>query len=411
MHLQVLTLAPTRDSYRQAEPCLATMLQGDAASAYLPAPTTAAGTAALTQLTPYLPHLAADTTLVVATSGTTGDPKYAQLGAPQLRASATATHQVLGGPGAWLLPLPPHHIAGMQVLLRSLAAGYEPTLQDTRGGFTLDSFATLTHQLLERTPDTRHYTSLVPTQLHKILTATAHSDPAGHAALQALTCFDAILVGGAALAPELLRQATDAGARLVRTYGASETAGGCVYDGVPLPGARVEIEDATGRIWLGGDTIATGYLNKPHHVAWQRPGWFRTDDHGHWDTTHTPPRLHVDGRLDDAISSGGLTIFPHVVENVLATHPAIAQVVVLGRPDERLGEHVAAVIVPTTAPQATPDFLPTLAELRTWVMDAGLPATAAPRELIVRTSLPLKGIGKIDRRALQGSLPETAPPA
>lgn len=84
MHLQVLTLAPTRDSYRQAEPCLATMLQGDAASAYLPAPTTAAGTAALTQLTPYLPHLAADTTLVVATSGTTGDPKYAQLGAPQL---------------------------------------------------------------------------------------------------------------------------------------------------------------------------------------------------------------------------------------------------------------------------------------------------------------------------------------
>lgn len=67
--------------------------------------------------------------------------------------------------------------------------------------------------------------------------------------------------------------------------------------------------------------------------------------------------------------------------------------------------------MPTTAPQATPDFLPTLAELRTWVMDAGLPATAAPRELIVRTSLPLKGIGKIDRRALQGSLPETAPPA
>ncbi|WQD12743.1 MAG: AMP-binding protein [Lawsonella clevelandensis] len=135
--------------------------------------------------------------------------------------------------------------------------------------------------------------ALSPTQLHKILTATAHSDPAGHAALQALTCFDAILVGGAALAPELLRQATDAGARLVRTYGASETAGGCVYDGVPLPGARVEIEDATGRIWLGGDTIATGYLNKPHHVAWQRPGWFCTDDHGHWDThphPTTPPR-------------------------------------------------------------------------------------------------------------------------
>lgn len=411
MQLQVLTLAPTRDSYRQAEPCLANMLQDDAASAYLPSPTAETGAAARTQLIPYLSHLTPRTTLVVATSGTTGDPKYAQLGSSQLRASASATHQVLGGPGAWLLPLPPHHIAGIQVLLRSLAAGYEPALQDTRNGFDLQDFATVTQHLLERTPDARHYTSLVPTQLHKILTAANEGDPTGHAALHALTAFDAILVGGAALSPELLRHATEAGAHLVRTYGASETAGGCVYDGVPLPGARVEIDDATGRIWLGGDTIAMGYLNKPDHRAWLRPGWFRTDDHGHWDTTHTPARLQVDGRLDDAISSGGLTIFPHVVEHALATHPAIAQVVVLGLPDDRLGQRVAAVIVPTAAAQASPTALPTTAELRTWVMDAGLPATAAPREVIVRASLPLKGIGKVDRRALQNSLCDGHAPA
>ena len=255
------------------------------------------------------------------------------------------------------------------------------------------------------------------------MSAAQRGDADGLAARTALTYFDAILVGGAALSTDLLHTARTAGAHIVCTYGASETAGGCVYDGYPLPGTRVDI-DEEGRIWLGGDTIASGYLNMPDHIAWRRPGWFRTDDHGHWNTScidsgrrdnkeilHSP-RLCVDGRLDDAICSGGLTIFPHVVENALATHPAISQVVVIGKPDARLGEHVTAVIVPAvpsanTSVAATTDNLAdalTVESLRHWVSAAGLPPTAAPREVIIRADLPVKGIGKIDRRHLRDIL-------
>lgn len=426
MQLRALTLLPTQESYRHAYPCLQSMLRDDTTTAFLPLPTPAdseESTRTLASLQAYHNHLAPHTTLIVATSGTTGTPKYAQLGAHQLRASATATHHVLGGPGAWLLPLPPYHIAGIQVLLRSLAAGYEPVLQDTRHGFALSDFAAATTQLLDSTPHTRHYTSLVPTQLHKIVSAAQRGDADGLAARTALTYFDAILVGGAALSTDLLHTARTAGAHIVCTYGASETAGGCVYDGYPLPGTRVDI-DEEGRIWLGGDTIASGYLNMSDHIAWRRPGWFRTDDHGHWNTScidsgrrdnkeilHSP-RLCVDGRLDDAICSGGLTIFPHVVENALATHPAISQVVVIGKPDARLGEHVTAVIVPAvpsanTSVAAITDNLAdalTVESLRHWVSAAGLPPTAAPREVIIRADLPVKGIGKIDRRHLRDIL-------
>lgn len=279
MQLRALTLLPTQESYRHAYPCLQSMLRDDTTTAFLPLPTPAdseESTRTLASLQAYHNHLAPHTTLIVATSGTTGTPKYAQLGAHQLRASATATHHVLGGPGAWLLPLPPYHIAGIQVLLRSLAAGYEPVLQDTRHGFALSDFAAATTQLLDSTPHTRHYTSLVPTQLHKIVSAAQRGDADGLAARTALTYFDAILVGGAALSTDLLHTARTAGAHIVCTYGASETAGGCVYDGYPLPGTRVDI-DEEGRIWLGGDTIASGYLNMPDHIAWRRPGWFRTD--------------------------------------------------------------------------------------------------------------------------------------
>lgn len=354
-----------------------------------------------------------DTTLVIATSGTTGTPKLAQLGPRQLRASATATHKALGGEGAWLLCLPPHHIAGLQVILRSLAAGHTPTVQDTRGGFQPAEFAAKTQELLAATPDTRHYTSLVPTQLHKLLTETEAADSIVHA----LRSYDAILLGGAALSPQLHARACELGITIVTTYGSSETAGGCVYDGYPLPGALVEI-DEDGRIWLGGDTIAYGYLGQPDHPAWDYPGWFRTDDHGHWEDTPRGKRLHVDGRLDDAIQSGGLTIFPRVVEAALSNHPEIAEVAVLGLPDERLGEKVCAIIVPAlpTAPDtsdapatprahpATPSPSLTVTALAHWLTSQGFDKTAAPREVRYRDTLPTRGIGKIDYRTLRQEL-------
>lgn len=320
-----------------------------------------------------------DVALVVATSGTTGTPKAAMLTAAALRASATATHDRLGGPGSWLLALPANHIAGIQVLLRGILAGHDPAVLDISDGFHPEELP----GVVARMPGQRRYTSLVPTQVVKAL-----ADPAGAAALSEL---DAVLVGGAATPLPVVEQAREAGINLVRTYGMSETCGGCVYDGVPLDGVRVRIED--GRVLLGGSVLAAGYRGLPDHPAFGEPGWFRTDDAGSFDDGE----LRVTGRVDDAILTGGLLVVPQVVEAVLTNNPGVAECVVLGLPDDRLGQRVVVVVVP--APGASP----TLAELREQVT-AELDSTAAPRDLVVVDELPLVGPGKPNRAGLRRDL-------
>lgn len=315
--------------------------------------------------------------LVVATSGTTGIPKGAMLGAAALRASGSATHARLGGPGSWLLALPPHHIAGVQVLLRSIAAGTEPVVMDVAGGFD----PSLLPAAVDAMAGPRRYTSLVPTQLVKAL------DHPG--AVAALASLDAVMLGGAATPAHILVRALDAGITVVRTYGMSETCGGCVYDGIPLDGAQVRI-DQESRVLLGGPMLASGYRGLPDHPAFAEAGWFRTDDAG----SLTEGVLSIVGRLDEAISTGGLTVVPQVVEAVLANHPSVRECAVVGVPDERLGQRVVAVVV------AAPGTVPTLDELRAYVR-CTLDSTAAPRELHVVDDLPLRGPGKVDRRALQ----------
>ncbi|SDD65010.1 o-succinylbenzoate--CoA ligase [Rhodococcus tukisamuensis] len=313
--------------------------------------------------------------LVVATSGSTGVPKGALLSAAALRASGEATHARIGGRGGWLLALPAHHIAGMQVLARSVLAGTEPVIMDVTGGFDPAALPAA----VTRMAGPRRYTSLVPTQLIKALEV-----PEACAALAEL---DAVLLGGAATPAPVRARAEAAGITVVRTYGMSETCGGCVYDGVALDGVEVRIED--GRVLLGGPTLASGYRGLPDHPAFAEPGWFRTDDAG----TLTDGVLTVTGRLDDAISTGGLTVVPQVVEAALASHPAVAECAVIGLPDSRLGQRVAAVVVPTAG------AAPTLEQLRAHV-ETTLDATAAPRELHLVDVLPLRGPGKVDRRGL-----------
>ncbi|MCP2290400.1 O-succinylbenzoic acid--CoA ligase [Nocardia amikacinitolerans] len=325
-----------------------------------------------------------DVALVVTTSGTTGVPKGAMLSASALRASGTATHDRLGGPGAWLLALPTHHIAGIQVLLRSILAGTEPTVLDVSGGFLPEALAGAVAGM--RGP--RRYTALVPTQLIKALDAPG--------AAEALAELDAVLVGGAATPLPVYERAKAAGINVVRTYGMSETCGGCVYEGVPLDGAEVRIED--GRVLLGGDMIARGYRGQPDHPAFAEPGWFRTEDAG----TFENGVLHITGRLDEAIMTGGLLVIPQVVEAVLVTHPSISECVVLGLPDERLGQRVAVAVVPTAG--ATP----TLEELRDHVVRE-LDAIAAPRELALLDELPLHGPGKPNRAKLRQLLLAQSP--
>ncbi|CAM5729515.1 o-succinylbenzoate--CoA ligase [Mycolicibacterium aubagnense] len=313
--------------------------------------------------------------LVVSTSGSTGTPKGALLSAAALRASADATHDRLGGPGRWLLALPAYHVAGLQVLVRSLRAGTAPVAVDP--GFDVGELPAAVKAL----GSGRRYTSLVSVQLAKIL-----ADPA---ATEALAELDAVLIGGGPMPPGLGEKAAAASICVVRTYGMSETCGGCVYDGRPLNGVQLRIDD-TGRVALGGPTLASGYRN-PVSPSPFVDGWFVTDDIGAVDDSGV---LRVLGRIDDAIATGGLKVLPALVETALATHPAIAECAVFGVPDERLGQRVAVAVV--LHPGAD---VPTVTDLREHV-GATLAATAAPREVHVVDQLPRRGIGKLDRRAL-----------
>lgn len=316
-----------------------------------------------------------DVAVVVSTSGTTGTPKGALLTSSALTASAEATHVRLGGTGRWLLALPAHHVAGLQVLVRSIVAGTAPVA--ISAGF---SAAELVWAVDSLGPG-RRYVSLVAAQLEKAL-----GDPSATAALASM---DAVLIGGGPMPAGVAQRASAAGLPVVRTYGMSETAGGCVYDGVPLDGVRLRIDD--GRVVLGGSTLAKGYRNPVEPDPFVEPGWFRTDDVGSVDDSGV---LTVLGRVDDAISTGGLTVLPPLVESAVASHDAVAECVVFGVDDERLGQRVVAALVLTPGSSA-----PTLADIRAHVATT-LDTTAAPREIHVVDEIPRRGIGKVDRRAL-----------
>jgi O-succinylbenzoic acid--CoA ligase len=208
-------------------------------------------------------------------------------------------------------------------------------------------------------------------------------------AAAALAVLDAVLLGGGPAPGPVLDDAAAAGITVVRTYGMSETAGGCVYDGVPLDGVRLRTVE--GRIVIGGATLARGYRNPVDPNPFAEPGWFATDDLGAVDDAGV---LTVLGRADDAISTGGLTVLPQPVEAALCTHPAVCDCAVFGVADDRLGQRVVAAIVVRDGSVA-----PTLDDLRAQVTRT-LDATAAPRELHVVAALPRRGIGKVDRAAL-----------
>ena len=341
--------------------------------AVLPLPTDPARV--LAALRPDEPLESADIVLVVPTSGSTGPPKGALLTAAALTASATATAARLGGPGQWLLAIPTTHIGGVQVLVRSLLADTRPVVVD-EGPFTAASFVAASARLA----GARRYVSLVPTQLKRLVGVPA--------AEEALRSFDAVLLGGAAAPAALLDAAAAAGARIVATYGMSETAGGCVYDGRPLDGVEVLIDD--GLVHLAGPVLCSGYRLRPDLTAQAfTAGTFRTSDLGELLPDGT---LRVLGRADDVIVSGGEKVPPAAVEEALLRHPSVVEVAVAGTPDGEWGERVVAFVV-LRAPL-------TLAEARDHV--AGLlPRSWAPRGLRDVPQLPLLDSGKINRAGLR----------
>ena len=333
--------------------------------------------------------------LVVETSGSTDAPKRVLLSAAALRASAVATEAALGGPGQWLLALPGHYIAGAQVLVRSIVAGTEPVVLDGDGdGFDPAVFAAASAQLERLRP---RYTSLVPVQLSRLLEA-ARTD---RAVADALHRFDRILLGGQAASPSLIVAADALGLRVTRTYGSSETAGGCVYDGRALDGVHVRIVD--GRVELSGPMLADGYFGDPARTgeafATDADGtrWYRTGDLG--DLAYDGI-LRIRGRADDVIISGGVKVALGEVERAVRAVPGFGDAVVVRVPDAEWGERAAVVATRTDAAAAS-DALTTLVAA---TAAAGLPPAARPVRLELLDRLPLLASGKPDRRALEARM-------
>ena len=322
---------------------------------------------------------------VLGTSGSTGRHKWVQLSAAALGSSAEATHARLGGPGQWLLALPAQHVAGVQMLVRAALAGNRAELLDLRGGFDPARFSAAAHRLTSAAG--RCYTALVPTQLVRLL----DTDPG------CLAGFDAVLLGGAVTPERPLHRARAAGVRVVTTYGMTETAGGCVYDGSPLDGVKIRLDqDDSGNIELAGPMLATGYLDAPEQTAVAfRDGWFQTSDLGRCDGQG---RLQVLGRADDVIITGGLNVAPAEVEAVLTGLPGVAAACVVGLPDPDWGERVTAVVIP-----ADPGRPPEPGALRLAACRL-LTEAQVPKEIVLLDALPLRGVGKPDRSAVRTML-------
>jgi O-succinylbenzoic acid--CoA ligase len=316
------------------------------------------------------------TALVIATSGSTGPPKGTELSAAALLASAAASLRRIGaGPGErWLCCLPTFHIAGVQVLARSLLSGTTPVVAERLepGALAASGCA---------------HVSVVPTQLRRLLDAGDD-----------LTAAKTILLGGAAATPGLLEAARAAGGRIFTTYGMSETGGGCVYDGMPLDDVSVDIGPG-GRIRIAGPVLFSGYRLRPDLTARARDGrWFVTSDIG---SIGPSGRLVVRGRADDVINTGGEKVVATEVEAALGNCAGVRDVAVVGRPDREWGEVVTAVVVPVDPAQP-----PQLADIREHVRDR-LPVYAAPAGLLLVPDLPMLASGKPDREALRAHVAES----
>jgi o-succinylbenzoate---CoA ligase len=325
-----------------------------------------------------------NTAVIIATSGSTGEPKGVLLSAGALTASAAATHDRLGGPGRWLLATPAYYVGGLQVLVRSMLAGTSFAVLPS-GPFRADRFAEAAAPVLR--DDGPRYTAMVPTQLTRLLDAEGPG-------LAAARAFDAIVIGAAATPESLRARASEAGVRIVPAYGMSETASGCVYDGVPLDGVRAEIA-ADGRILLAGPVLAHGYRLRPDLTAEAFvDGWFRTGDHGRL----SGEALAVLGRIDDVINTGGVKVSAAAVERALAGCAGVRDSCVVGLPDAEWGQIVAAAIV--LEPFAGPDHEPADADQLRAAVRASVGTAGVPKRLEFVDALPLRGPGKVDRSAV-----------
>ena len=307
--------------------------------------------------------------LVVETSGSTARPKRVALGADALLASAAAAESALGGPGDWALALPLHYIAGINVVVRAIASDSDFTVDE--GGWDAARFTGSLAGV--------KYTSLVPAQLARLVELED---------IEPLARLDRILIGGQAMPLSLAARALELGLNITRTYGSSETSGGCVWDGVPIGNTEARIVD--GRVELAGSVLAHGYLNDPERTAAafvEHDGkrWYRTDDAGHL----VDGVLSITGRVDDVIVSGGVKVSLAEVESAVRGMPGLSAAVVVAAAHPEWGQ---TPVVVTEVPVSLDDVRQ--------AVGATLGRAAAPSRVVVVAGIPLLSSGKPDRLSI-----------
>lgn len=321
--------------------------------------------------------------LVIETSGSTGAPKQVWLSPRALRFAAETTSERLGGPGVWWLALPLHYIAGVQVVLRSLVTDSPLVVAPPKGSVVQKLLSDASALASYAAQGRAVRTSVVPTQLADLLDAV----DSGELTDEQFSVIDTVLVGGQRVDSALVERAQNLGLTVIRTYGAAETSGGCLWDGEPLSGVSVDIVD--GRVAMSGPMLAGGYLGEEgdHEAFIERGGtrWFISSDRGQV----TDGVLSVTGRADDVIVSGGLKVSASDIERVLREGTGLPDALVLAMPHPKWGS--VPVVFTTHACN--------LEDVRT-VTKAALGRAAQPHAVISLEGWPLLSSGKIDRTAL-----------
>ena len=341
--------------------------------------------------------------VVAATSGSTGNPAGVLLPGAALRAASRALAERFDAPDGhrWVAALPLYHAGGLMVGVRSVVAGTVPIALDSLGGaarFTLAGLAEATARAraLSDADGLPLAVSLVPAMLAEV-------DTHGAEGWDVLCEYDLVLVGGAAAPGALVDRLRFAGVSLSTSYGMTETCGGAVFDGRPLPGVAVSV-DADRRLVIEGDQVALGYRDGRDAQRWSTSEAgrrsFRTGDLGRLDDHG---RVHVEGRADDVVQVGGASVALGAVRRALLGDPRVADVEVVALPDERWGARIVAVVVETLSRTGAPPAAPAPPGFATELGDrlaSELGTAARPRAVLVVPAIPLLRSGKPDREAL-----------
>ena len=300
--------------------------------------------------------------LVIGTSGTTGLSKEVAFTSAALLASARSSNTYLQAkPGQqWSLFLPLTHIAAVNVIIRSMELGTLPIdLREHEGEYPKVDF-----------------TSIVPTQLFRALNSDDRL-------LHHLQSAQAVLVGGAALSSTLRKQAEAAGIKVVETYGMTETSGGCIYNGQAIDGVEYSI-NGKGLVQIRGAVMSQTYLNAPE-LYQLSDGWFVTNDLGEV----IDGKLGILGRADDVIISGGENISLTGIEATLSIRYPKIEFAAFAVNDIQWGHALHLAVVGDISESEIVHYL-----------EAALGAASKPKGIHNLESLPLLGIGKVDRIAL-----------